>query len=119
MNKMTELKLVEPGTKYFFSETLRRCKQSKYDYYSYLYNFILFILFFGILGIILYYNYKQKNSEESKKEQELKNANKQRYIMDLTNKLKEENMKKIKDNNMITDLPNFESEFEITMKKFL
>jgi|AntRauMFilla1563_2_1112583.scaffolds.fasta_scaffold08361_2 hypothetical protein len=121
MNNNIGFKLVEPGTKYFFSETLKKCKQSKNIYYNHIYNISLFLLFFGILGTVLYYNYKGKNGNGNKEDEEIKNASKQMYIMNLTNKLKEhdERNNKVKNKNMITDLPNFESEFETTMRKFL
>lgn len=111
------VKLVEPGVKYFFNETLKQCKKTKQEYYNLLYNGVLLLLFILCLGGVLYYNYREKEMNEELKE--IRNEQKQKYIIELSNKLRRIEEDKTKNINMITGLPNFESEFEITMKKFL
>ena len=109
--------LIEPGVKYFLNETLKNCQKNKYNYYSEMTNIILFLVFFILLGGILYYLYGEKLRKEKKRE--ISNLEKQQYVINLSNKMKDIKMDKYKQKNMITDLPEFTSEFEITMKKFL
>jgi hypothetical protein len=111
--------LTEPGVKYFLNETLKGCKKSKYEYYNQLFNITLFVMFFSILGGVLYYCAKSKKSDKELKED---NEKKQQYILNMVRKMQEQkewNKKQNGTSTMITDLPKFESEFEITMKKFM
>ena len=52
--------LIEPGTKYFLNETLKKCNNVKNTYYNLVYNTIGFIIFFLILAIFLIVRYKGK-----------------------------------------------------------
>ena len=106
--------LTEPGVKYFLNETLKNCRKHKYEHYNQLLNIILFFIFFGILGIVIYYSYREKKDEETREE---KNVKKQQYVLNMVREHNEKQLRKHGDK--ITDLPDFESEFEITMKKFL
>lgn len=111
---MSQPILTEPGVKYFLRETLKNCNKTKYDYYNHLFNIALFIIFFTILGITIYYSYKDKKEAKDK---EMKNFERQQYIL---NMVTQHNNKMLKEGGTkITDLPEFESEFEITMKKFI
>lgn len=109
--------LVEPGVKYFFNESLKQCGKTKYVYYSELLNVMLFIIFFSILGVFLYYSYQNKERKEKKKQ--MTNMEKQQFIIQLGDKMRAMEKQKYKQESMITNLPEFESEFEIAMKKFM
>lgn len=114
---MNSSPLVEPGVKYFFNESLKQCSKTKFKYYSEIVNFLLFSLFFIILGGVLYYCYKDKERKVKKKE--ITNMEKQQFIIQLGDKMREMEKQKYKQHSMITNLPEFESEFEIAMKKFM
>ena len=111
---MSTPSLVEPGVKYFLGETLKNCRKTKYEHYNQLLNIVLFFIFFGILGIVVYYSYREKKDEETREE---KNERKQLYVLNMVREFNDKQLRKHGDK--ITDLPEFESEFEITMKKFL
>lgn len=106
--------LVEPGVKYFLSESLHNCKEVKLQLYNNIFNISLFLfLTFGI-GTFLYVKYKNKLSpqEKQKKNKEVSN-----YI---NNKIKSlEKEQQHKRNEMITNIPEFESEHHIRNKFFL
>lgn len=107
-------RLTETGTKYFISETLKQCNRMKYYYYNNLFNICLFCVFFLILALVIYFSYKNKKNPVDKEEENIKA---QQYILNMAKQL---NNKRLKENGTkITDLPEFESEFEITMKKFI
>jgi hypothetical protein len=112
-------KLIEPGVKYFLGETLSNCKKTKFEFTNRIINIFLLSGFIILFGLWLYYNYNEKKRKEDEKE----NEKKQQYILSLVHKYQQEEKEKEKINykqqEMITDLPEFESEFEITMKKFL
>lgn len=111
---MNKPNLIEPGVKYFISETLKNCNRHKYEHYNKLFNLVLFILFFGILAVVIYFSYRNKKDEENK---EIKNQKKQEYILNMVQQFNDKQLRKHGDK--ITNLPEFESEFEHTMKKFL
>lgn len=111
---MNKPALIEPGVKYFIGETLKNCNKNKYEYYNKLFNLILFLLFFSILAITIYFSYVSKKTNIDKS---LQNQQKQEYILNMVQKIHDNQLKKHGDK--ITNLPEFESEFEITMKKFL
>lgn len=111
---MTNPTLTEPGVKYFIGETLKNCNKNKFEYNNTLLNTSLFIIFFSILGIIIYFSYRKKQHIEDK---EIENEKRQQYVLNMVKSYNDRQIKKHGD--QITDLPKFESEFEITMKKFL
>ena len=106
--------LVEPGTKYFFNETLKRCRITKYKYFSNLFNVSLFVLFTTILGVFLYVNYNDKQNsflhKQKKKQQEEYVISKIRNVMNQQRKERGER---------ITGLPEFENKIHIQKQFFL
>ena len=99
--------LVEPGTKYFFNETLKKVKLTNSKYNNNLVNFVLFLFFIFVVLVFLYYKKQMKNKKIKLK---LTNLEKQQYIL---NQVRKANEKKLQnDPNMITNLPKYESEFE-------
>tara|TARA_B110000977_G_scaffold185568_1_gene250514 strand:- start:344 stop:763 length:420 start_codon:yes stop_codon:yes gene_type:complete len=107
-------KLVEPGVKYFFKGVLKECHNYKLKNYNLFYNISLFILFFLILGTILYYRYKGNKTSE---ERYAKNVQDKQYIMSKLvyyNRSNLENQKRVQ-NNMITNLPDFNNHPEASL----
>ena len=105
--------LIEPGVKYFLKETLKNCNKKRLTYKNNVFNMCLFLEFFAVLGIVLYYKFKNKPSKyDLKKKEELK----KNYIL---SKIKSLNEKAARERQeLITNLPKFESDYELMHKKF-
>ena len=112
-DEFTKPTLIEPGTKFFLNETLKQTHSFRLKYYNYIINIGLFLLFLIILGAILLYKYKGRLTPIEK---EKKNKEKQQYIL---SKIKtfQENKKKAQQ-ELITGLPNWDSEFDVINQKF-
>tara|TARA_B100001057_G_scaffold391171_1_gene399303 strand:- start:854 stop:1201 length:348 start_codon:yes stop_codon:yes gene_type:complete len=106
-------KLTESGVSYFLKETLKNCKTKKYKYYSNLVNIGLALLFLTMIVSFLYFKKKKKLSKEEK--QKLK-IEKEKFILDKIKNIQD--LKKKKEKTLITNLPKFESDFEILHKNF-
>lgn len=106
-------RLTEPGTKYFLSETLKNCNIKKKSKNEFLLNLVLLIVFIIILIIYLAYKYKTKPNEKDK---ENKKMIKKNYILSKLRNIME--VSKIKNKEMITTLPKFESDYELLHEKF-
>ena len=106
MNMNSNPQLIESGTRYFLRETLKNCNKKRTKYYNDLTNLGLLIGFFIIVSSIVYYKYTTRPTEESRKQKE---TLKQTYIL---SKIQALTNKKFKDQNqIITNLPKFESDF--------
>ena len=104
-------KLIEPGTKYFLFETLKKCNVNKSNYYNTIFNFLLLLIFIFILGIILIYKNNTKLSiDDEKRKKELR----KKYILEKIKIFKRNKQ----ENQNITNLPNFESVFVNLHKKY-
>lgn len=117
---MNQPTLIEPGVKYFLCETLKNCHKKKLEFSNSILNISLFVVFCFTLGSILYYCYKTKNTEIK----QTSNEEKQQYIMALVDKIQTQQKEKEKEQQkmngtLITDLPNFDNEFNIQMKKYI
>lgn len=105
--------LTEPGVKYFLGETLKNCKKNKEIFNVQLFNLGLFIAFFIVVTSLLVYKYKTKpGPEELKKKKRLKRD----YFINKVRQLQADKARIY--NKSITNLPKFESPFEILHKKF-
>lgn len=104
--------LIEPGVKYFLSETLKQCKIFKNKYNNVLFNIGMTIFFIIILGAILLYKYKGKLTPSEK---EMKNREKQQYILSKVKNYQDAKLKS--QQNLITGLPNWDNEYDILHKK--
>ena len=105
--------LTEPGVKYFLGETLKNCKKNKEVFNVQLFNLALFIGFLTIVTALLVYKYKSKpGPEEMKQKAHLKRD----YFLNKVRKLQADKARIY--NKNITNLPNFESPFELLHKKF-
>ena len=107
--------LIEPGVKYFLTETLQNCKNTKLAYYNNLWNLSLFLFLTIGLGVFLYSKYKSKIEDEKNKKQRERKI--REYIAHNIEKVKKEEQKKR--GEMITNIPEFESEHHIRNKIFL
>lgn len=106
-------RLTENGTVYFLKETLKNCKTKKYKYYSNLVNIALALIFFTLLLCFLYFKKKKKLTAEEKQKQKLE---KEQFILDKIKNIQDS--KKKKEQTLLTNLPKFESDFEILHKNF-
>jgi len=105
--------LIEPGVRYFLKETLKNCNKKRTVYNNNLFNLCLFLGFFFILGIILLYKFKTK---PTKKDLEKREYMKKTYIL---SKIKSLNEKAASERHeLLTNLPKFESDYELMHKKF-
>ena len=105
--------LIEPGTRYFLKETLKQCSTKKNHFYNNIFNVSFFFIFLAILGTFLFYKHKTKLTP---KEQEEKKISEQEYIMTKLRIFNEEAQRK--HNLLITNLPRFESDFEMLHKQY-
>ena len=96
--------LIEPGVKYFFNQTLKKCHEFKETHYNVVLNITLFLLFIIILGIWLIYKYKGKLTPDEMKQKELE---KKKYIL---SKIKiYQDTKKQEQQELITGLPHWDT----------
>ena len=95
--------LVEPGAKYFFHQSLKKCHEFKEIHYNALFNIYMFCIFIIILTAMLLYKWKGKLTPE---EIMAKEYEKNQYILDKIKMYKEV---KLKTNQaLITGLPYYE-----------
>ena len=103
--------LTEPGVTYFLSQTLKQCHIIKNNFYNTIFNIGLLIGFLLVLGLILLYKYKGRLTDNEK---EKKNKEKQQYILSKIKNLQE--AKRRAHQELITGLPNWDSEYDIIHK---
>ena len=105
--------LTEPGVKYFLRETLKNCHTKSEAYYNTVWNCSLFLVLLCTIGIALAYMKRHKLTPEQKKKKDEKDHT---HVMNKIRSLREE--KKRMENENITNLPKFESPFEVLHKKY-
>tara|TARA_B100001250_G_C19748444_1_gene766515 strand:- start:3 stop:350 length:348 start_codon:yes stop_codon:yes gene_type:complete len=105
--------LTEPGVKYFLKETLKNCKIKKDLQFNMLMNLGLLGVFVIIVSILLYYKYKTRPTEEDRKK---KKQLKRDYFVNKVRQMQAVKAKQL--NEQITNLPKFESPFELLHKNF-
>ena len=96
--------LIEPGVKYFLNGTLKECRKFKDNYISVIFNISMILLLFVLIGGFLMYRYKGKPTPA---ELELKNRQKQEYIVSKLQQLAIEKKKNAVNTTMITGLPEW------------
>lgn len=99
--------LIEPGIKYFLTETLKQCRAFRDKYNNTLYNIALLVLFFVILALSLLYKYKGKLTPEELEEKE---REKKQYILSKIRNYQQVKLREQQD--LITGLPNWENEYD-------
>ena len=112
LSNFTKPTLIEPGVKYFLNETLKQCRIFKNTYHNLLFNISLGIAFLFLLGIILFFKYKGKLTPAEK---ELRNRQKQQYILTKIQNFQES--KQRAQQELITGLPHWNSEYDIINRK--
>ena len=105
--------LTEPGVKYFLKETLKNCKIKKDLQFNMLMNLGLLGMFVIIVSILLYYKYKTRPTEQDRKK---KKQLKREYFVNKVRQMQAVKAKQL--NEQITNLPKFESPFELLHKNF-
>ena len=105
--------LTEPGVSYFLRSTLKRCNETKTKYFNTLWNLGLLFDFIAILGIILVYKKNTKLTDEEKKE---KHEKEKKYVLEKIKSLQQKERQK--QNEIITNLPKFESNFVMLHKNY-
>jgi len=105
--------LIEPGMKYFMDATLKKCRANKNEYYSKMFNSICLIGFLLVLGIFLVIRYKGKLTPIQKQ----KKLDEQRHYV--LSKIKQfQDIKRQQRQELITNLPKWESDLKIMNDKF-
>jgi len=104
--------LTEPGVKYFLHQTLKQCHAVRDNFHNTVFNIGLFIAFLLILGLVLLYKYKGKLTPA---EIQRKNKEKQEYILSKVKKFQQ--AKRIAHQEIITGLPEWESEYDVIHSK--
>jgi hypothetical protein len=106
-DEFTKPELIEPGVKYFLSQTLKQCHIIKNKTHNFVFNIGLFLAFLFVLAFILIYKYKGRLSEVEKNQ---KNKEKQQYILSKIKMVQESKRKAHQE--LITGLPNWETHLE-------
>ena len=109
--KFTKPTLTEPGTKYFLSQTLKQCHVIRDKFHNIIFNVGLLLFFLLVLGSILLYKYKGRLTDVEKHK---KNQEKQQYVLSKIKNLQE--AKRRAHQELITGLPNWDSEYDIIHK---
>ena len=89
--------LVEPGTRYFLSSSLKHCKDYKYKYYNWILNISLACIIIMIVIIILYMSY------HAKKDNITDTSSQNEYVLNIIKNYQIERQKER--NELITNLP--------------
>jgi len=105
--------LTEPGVTYFLQETLKQCKEKREIFNTRVFNLVLFGGFTVILASLLYYKYSTRPTEKDRKR---KKQLKRDYFINKVRQLEAKKAKQL--NETITNLPKFESPFELLHKNF-
>ena len=110
---MTKPLLIEPGTKYFLSATLKTCNIRKNKNKKFFFNLTLFSIFIIVVMAFLYYKYKNKPTfqdiQQKKREKEIYILSKVRNVIERTEK---------EQTAMLTNLPKFESDYKMLHEKY-
>jgi len=96
--------LIEPGVRYFLNGMLKECRKFKDNYISVIFNISMILLLVAMIGGFLIYRYKGKPTPA---EIELKNRQKQEYIVSKLQQLAYEKKKNAVNTSLITGLPEF------------
>ena len=104
--------LTEPGVKYFLNQALKQSHIIREQFHNTVFNIGMFIFFLIILGGILVYKYKGKLTPV---EVAKKNKEKQQYVLEKIKKFQV--AKQIAQQELITGLPHWETEYDVFRKK--
>jgi hypothetical protein len=82
--------LIEPTTKYYLYETLKKCHTNRTTTYYYVLNIGIFVFLCGFTIILLYYCYNNKLSDSEKRNKIIKD---QEYVLSKIRYFQDENQK--------------------------
>lgn len=105
--------LIEPGAKYFLSENLKNCHKRRVTRNVIFLNMSLLLLFIFVIVFYLVYKKKNKETDETKEKKRLEVQN---YLLNKVHRVIKVGEKYRQD--MITNLPKFESDYELLHEKF-
>ena len=105
--------LIEPGVKYFLGETLKKCHEQRSEVNYYMINLGLLGVFIAIVAVYLLYKYKTRPTQKDR--EKLKKL-KRDYFITKVRKMQADKARQLNQN--ITNLPKFESPFEVLHKNF-
>jgi hypothetical protein len=112
-NDFSKPLLVEPTTKHFLNETLKKCREFKNRYNNFIFNLSLTVFFVVVLGSVLYFKYKGKPSIKDIKKRE---NDKYQYIL---SKIKNfQDARRIASQDLITSLPGWQNEYDVIKQDF-
>tara|TARA_Y100000992_G_scaffold104444_1_gene67961 strand:- start:4047 stop:4388 length:342 start_codon:yes stop_codon:yes gene_type:complete len=104
--------LINNDTKVFITNTLKKCHKVKETYYNYMYNIGAFVFLIALFGIILVIKYRGKPTQQEKREKSKKTKE---YIL---SKIKiMQDVKRQNSQDLITNLPKWESGQDILNRK--
>jgi len=106
--------LIEPGVKYFLNESLKQAHLFKEKYHNTLFNIGLLFFFLFILGILLLWKYKGKLTPKEIQDKEME---KKKYILSKIYNYQQDKLRT--QQQLITGLPHWESEYDIVNKHIL
>jgi hypothetical protein len=98
-------RLIEPTSKYYMSEILSKCHDTRVSVYQYSLNIGVFIVFIIVTSIVLYYCYRTKLTPEEEHNKSLKN---QEYILSKIRFYKD-HQRTIHSKSDITTLPTLDN----------
>jgi len=98
-------RLIEPTSKYYMSEILHKCHDTRVSVYQYSLNIGVFIIFIVIVGLVLYYCYRSKLTPE---EEYQKKMREQEYVLSKIRVYKD-HQRAIHSKSDITALPTLDN----------
>ena len=110
MEGKIEPNLTEPGIVYYLHNSLRNYHIKKMRVKNRYYNLACFLVLLSILGIFLFYKIRSKPEVEEQKQ--LKEQTRQYLLNKFTKKTN------LGTTSQITNLPKFESDFELLHKNY-
>jgi hypothetical protein len=105
--------LIEPGTKYFLSATLKKSNIKRGKLKTFYFNIFLLLIFSIVIVSFLTYKFKTKATRE---EIEEKKRQKEIYILSKVRNVIERKEREQK--NIITNLPKFQSDYKLLHEKY-
>lgn len=93
-------RLIDNNARFYLFQTLQKCHENRVQLYTFALNVIVFLVFVIVTGSILYYNYKNKLTDEELQEKMFRD---QQYILSKIRYYQAENQKR--NTSDITSLP--------------
>ena len=107
---MKQPKLIEPGAKYFFKETIKQHHKVNFEHYNILINIFLFLFFSLLVYSFLAFKKKEKLKKLPRKQNIMEQ---QQIILEILKKASSKKIEEPLPQSTITNLPKFETDFNI------